>query len=174
MISESLPTSWLPQVNLLCHSHTAIFSTDGKRNDFVGFYDRMITTDVGGRTALMCSHPNASSLDFCRLIVISIWISQWQTPEKLSYGSGTWQTHSFLMWRNSLFQRQQWLSFKARIVSLTENSLAHSIWQCQVMHRWTLNTCAVMIDNDDGTSEERCPAQGKVLNNRWLMNGDSY
>lgn len=51
-------------------------------------------------------------------------------------------------------------AFQSQLVLLTEDILAHSILQCRIMYRWTLNTYTVMIDNDDGANKERYLEQG--------------
>lgn len=66
---------------------------------------------MGGGQLWFSRQPNASSVDFSGLIIISIWISySSKCQKKLSHSSGTWQdTPLFDVEKTHSLQRQQWL-----------------------------------------------------------------
>ena len=173
MISESLPTSWLPQVNLMCHYPHGYLQHWWKEEWFCRILQQDDHNGWGRRTALMCSQPNASSLDFCRLIVISIWISQWQTPE--SYPMVLAPDRHTLFWcgethcskgNNGCLSKPGSFHWQKR----AQHTPSGSARSCTDEHCIRVLWWLIMMMGQ----VRKGVAQAQVLNNRWLMNGDSY
>lgn len=71
-----------------CHPQSYLWR-QWRRQWFSRILQHNYYSGCGRRVALIFRQPDESSWDFGRFIVISIWISLWQMPEKLSCGPST-------------------------------------------------------------------------------------